>query len=803
MKTDPASYSRLYLDMGLKVMPVHPPLCGEKQTGKTPAEWYPSLARWENRNEWPKRPAQDPKEFVGDGKINPNIGIILGPSRLVVIDFDADGVAQPWLKQHPDVADTLFVARSERMLDGRCHAYFRLAENQQPPAPINQSKTHGWELRSGNQYMVAPPSIHYTGGQYRFFKHGTWLDLDFDPTYPPKGAIEAFRQRIQPLVWDSAFLEGLPGYDIEEVFDTTEDAKELAQSNISKKDIEVARDALRHIDPAQGAERTNWIKIGMAAKSVHDSLRDDWMEFSRKAPNYGKCNGLTGEQECRRQWASFSPKRLTIGTLIHFAKQSGNWNPPRRKNSTDWKKFIRFQLTDTGNAMRFVEAYKDRLRFVSESRTWLVWNSKKWETDENEALVLGLTKGIANSIRQEASALDLSDGVQKQAHDQLLRWADTSESESKRRAMFQLAQAETEIAIRQDQLDSNPLLLNLQNGIYNLKTDSFGPHDPNHLQTRIADVEFNLDADCPLWRSTVEFTRPGNVDEISYIARILAYSMTGSTSEEALFIFYGGGQNGKGTILDTVHRLLGDYSKTANASTFVSGSSGSQSETNFVLAGLQGVRFVHTSETDDEHLLSEALVKRITGRDKIPARRLYGNYFEFYPRFKLFIDCNHKPVIRNMDKGIWRRIHLIPFTVQIPDDSIDRNLKEKLTAEHSGILNWLIAAYRDYQRQGLKPPESILAAKAEYKGDNDFIGRFILEVTEPSPDNHELKSDVYRAYSVWAKQNGETEMKKPKFLRRLNERFATSHVGSSSSVAYKGFRIIWDAIPSSTSFPMG
>jgi putative DNA primase/helicase len=215
-----------------------------------------------------------------------------------------------------------------------------------------------------------------------------------------------------------------------------------------------------------------------------------------------------------------------------------------------------------------------------------------------------------------------------------------------------------------------------------------------------------------------------NADVITFVQTVAGWALTGDTSEQTMFILFGSGANGKSTFLNTIMYLLGDYAIATPTETFMR-KNGDQNTND--IARLRGTRFVTTTEAEQGRRLSEPLIKQITGNDRMTARILYGEFFNFLPTFKIFMATNHKPVIKGTDHGIWRRIKLIPFTTRIPEEKQDKRLEDKLRAEASGILNWLLEGTRLWRREGLKAPAAILNATDEYRGEMDVIGNSIKE----------------------------------------------------------------------------
>ena len=187
------------------------------------------------------------------------------------------------------------------------------------------------------------------------------------------------------------------------------------------------------------------------------------------------------------------------------------------------------------------------------------------------------------------------------------------------------------------------------------------------------------------------------------------------------------------------------------------------------IARLKGARLVTSVEPNEGVRLNEGLLKQLTGDDTVTARKLYSEEFEFKPEFKLWMATNHKPIIRGTDTGIWRRIHMIPFDVQIPEDKVDKNLTHKLKAEMTGIFKWCIDGCLMWQREGLQMPAAVLKSVREYRREMDVISAFIED--KCTLEGTVQASMLYAAYVSWADSNNEYCMSNTKFSTELAKRF--------------------------------
>ena len=253
-----------------------------------------------------------------------------------------------------------------------------------------------------------------------------------------------------------------------------------------------------------------------------------------------------------------------------------------------------------------------------------------------------------------------------------------------------------------------------------------------------------------------------------YLQRVIGYTLTGRTNEQCLYFLHGNGANGKSTFLNVIKELLGpDLARQTPSETLMTRHNSSTND----IARLQSVRMVSANEIEDGSLLAESLVKQMTGGEAMTARYHYQEFFEFVPKFKLFIAGNHKPVIRGRDNGIWRRIRLIPFVVTIPSEQRDEHLQEKLHSELPGILNWAIKGCRIWQKNGLKDPAVITNAVTAYRDEMDLIGAWIDEHCKVGAGLECRASVVYSNYKLWAEGNGYRPMSANAFGRELSQHY--------------------------------
>lgn len=449
-------------------------------------------------------------------------------------------------------------------------------------------------------------------------------------------------------------------------------------------------------------------------------------------------------------------------------------------------------LNDTGNALRLVDKCCDRIRYVAEHKRWLIWNGSRWVVDDVR-FVIELAKATAKSIYGEAATAttrELGDALAKHAHRSL--------DVARIKAMIELAASDPRIVVRAADLDRHDHLLGVANGVVDLRTGKLRPARPEDLITRHSPVAYDPKAKCPTWHRFLNRVTNSNRHLTpnrrhdpgrklaAYLQRAVGYALSGSTDEQVLFFLYGAGANGKTTFLKIVEEVLGpELTRQLPYDSLVERKQPRSSSND--VARLHGARAAFTSEVEDGTSIAESLVKQLTGGEAISARFLYAEYFEFVPKFKLFIAGNHKPIIKGDDHGIWRRLQLVPFEVTIPEAQRDPRLLEKLRAELPGILAWAIRGHRRWLKERLAPPTLVTDAVKEYRDEMDLLGEWIKDCCDVGPGKVLPARDGYRSYEQWAQANGLRPMSSPIFGRRLKERFPRRKMANRN--VYDGLEI--------------
>jgi len=393
-------------------------------------------------------------------------------------------------------------------------------------------------------------------------------------------------------------------------------------------------------------------------------------------------------------------------------------------------------FSDDALALRFIDQHKDTLRYVPSLGKWLRWDGKRWCFDER-LIAHDRMRKICRAAAAECNQAKLAKLIA---------------SNKTAAAAERFARCDQRIVATVDELDADQWLLNTPGSTIDLRTMEEWPHRQSDLLTKVTGVAPNASCPTPVWDAFLARVTDNQPELSEYLQRVAGYSLTGSTQEHALFFLYGVGANGKTTFLNAITACAGDYHRTAPFETFTA-SSVDRHPTD--LAGLRGARLVTAIETEEGRRWAESRIKSLTGGDKISARFMRQDFFEYRPQFKLIIAGNHKPGLKSVDEAIRRRFNLIPFTVTIPPDERDEALPEKLRAELPGIMQWMIDGCVDWQERGLAPPEVVAAATAAYLEAEDALAAWIEEAGQRDPNAWERSNDLFTSWAAWATKSGE------------------------------------------------
>lgn len=450
---------------------------------------------------------------------------------------------------------------------------------------------------------------------------------------------------------------------------------------------------------------------------------------------------------------------------------------------------LRSQLcTDANSAKMFSEEFGPYVRHVP-SWGWLRWSGTAWTRDET-----GEVRRMCECLGDRFRAM-VSQYRDAATARYIFSWARNCESAKGTRDI--LTMAENRVSAPVEQFDAHPYLVNTRNCTLDFeRIEGELPHHREHARadylTRTIPVDWHMCAPCPGWHKFLSEIFPCEAVR-AFVQRLCGYSILGTTREQVFVIGHGGGCNGKSVFLGTLRAVLGDgYAASLPAESFML-QRGDTIRND--LAGLAGVRFLTSSESSEGRRLNEGLIKMLCGGEKVCARFLFKEFFEFLPQFTWWLCTNHRPTITDSTLAMWRRVILVPFETTIAPDRQDRRLPEKLQREAEGILDWAVQGAVDYVRNGLNPPSEVVAATQEYRVESDTIGQFLADAcTRDSKHSMISKRDLYAQFVTWCEAQGETPLTQCKFSKSLAERGFDSVRGSGGVRFWLGLEVTGDRL---------
>jgi putative DNA primase/helicase len=472
------------------------------------------------------------------------------------------------------------------------------------------------------------------------------------------------------------------------------------------------------------------------------------------------------------------------------------------------------RLTDVGNGLRFVNAFEGVVRYVPEWG-WMVWDGRRWERDalgKAQELVKQAARDLHAGATAEMNEVSWRVGITtaesatqdenelkrlKERHGLAMKaaaWAIKSEDARRVGACLSMAKTDPRIAISFNKFDTDVFALNVANGTIDLRTGKLRPHRQADYITKFVNVRYDQNADAPTWGRFLAGTFARDFDLINWTQRWAGWCCSGDTREEIIAILYGSGGNGKSTFVRTLLELLGEYAHKANAEMFLAQKSDRHPTER---ASLCGKRFVAATETGESRRLNESLIKDMTGGEPITAHFMRRDEFTFDVQFKVAMSTNHKPRIYGTDKGIWRRVRLVPFTQRFwkdgeppgaPDMRADPTMVAKLRDEFPGILAWMVRGAMEFFSAGLGRCKAIDQATQEYREAEDTVGQFLDERTVKDPKAETGATELYRSYHSWAEHRGEKPMSGTLFGTKITDGGLEKRKTGGKNV-YVGIRI--------------
>ena len=410
----------------------------------------------------------------------------------------------------------------------------------------------------------------------------------------------------------------------------------------------------------------------------------------------------------------------------------------------------KYPWNDIGAGRILADYYQDRLRYVPERKVWFYYENGIWQPDTGSLRAMKYCMELADLMY--TFALEIRDEDKRKAY---MKYASRWQSHSNRVNILKDAQVHHPISY--GRFDSDIYIFNCKNGTLHIDTGEFTKHRSTDLLTKISTVTYDPNAHSPRFSSYIDEIMSGDADRARFLQKILGYGLTGDTRHECMTILYGvTTRNGKGTLCESVLKVLGDYGCASRPETIAMKSYTNGSQPSEDVARLAGVRFVNIPEPGKGMVLDAAKVKAMTGNDTLNARFLHENSFDFRPQFKIYVNTNYLPVINDMTLFSSDRIIIIPFDRHFDEQSRDTTLKRQFSEEkvQSAILNWLLEGYRLLRSEGLHLPQSVKDATERYQHDSDRMVLFFEDNLVADDTAEEMTSTVYARYKGWCQENG-------------------------------------------------
>lgn len=587
------------------------------------------------------------------------------------------------------------------------------------------------------------------------------------------------------------------------------DADEAGRKAASRwaRELEDVASEVRIIALPDGSDVNDWFVTGNTASALLDLVEvsptshgpkgarrdpDELLQMAlTRSPEEGRNN--TGfwlacqlrderydKDEAQQQLAAYQAAVGSAKSPVYSVEDArvnldSAYAQPARAPSGKTSPAIMHPLTELGNAERFVERFGDRCKYIAALREWWVWDGRRWATD-NDGQVDRWARETVRAISQEADATE-----DEELRKKVLAWARASESRSKLDNLTRLAQSEPGVTASPADFDRDHNLLNVANGVLDLRTGHFRAHQTEDMLHRMSPVAYDPLASSSGFDKFLQRVQP-DPEMRAFLQRAAGYSATGHTTEHRFLMPYSDGRSGKSTFASLLFAVFGlnEYAMHLRPEALAV-SKFEQIPAD--IARLVGARYVLTGELEEGMHLNESLVKSLTGgEDPISARLLHSNPITFFPQCTIWMPTNHRPVVRGTDEGIWGRHLLVSDWVFIPEPERDRNLVSRLKAtELPGILNWIVAGAVEWYREGLNPPASVLAATQAYREESDLMGAFLDEMCSVGADEECTKSALYLEYTAWCREGGLKPLTKIAFGRALKK-----HPGSDITETRRG-----------------
>jgi P4 family phage/plasmid primase-like protien len=623
--------------------------------------------------------------------------------------------------------------------------FYRLSPEFSGIRLIGTIPNHIDVLHWGNRYAMAAPSLHPTGRPYR------WLW----PSDGPPGVLagpQSNAVRLGLPAWPEVPL--LPVAWCERIRALTQVPTEVTQEYKPKfktgdgtpAGLAILRKEIETDWPADSAKNGWNNALYVAAARISELISGGELDYA------------ASRQSLINMALAADATMEGIEPTIDSGFRKGLLHPRTLNSREEFALPDGFRSTDVGNSQRLFKLIDGKSKYVLKWNQWIVYDSGVWFVDDNQVKMFGLAKAVAKELHglalKHSSDSDLRKAILKHAH--------YSESVAGITAMIKATR--DLMPISHEELNQYPEILNVKNGEINLRTGELLPHDPNHLLTVQALVEYDPSATAPIFLKALKRWQPDK-DTCEYLQAASGSGLVGRIVEH-FFVNYGEGQNGKSKFYGAINHVLGPYYVVPNKALIIRTTHEPHPT---VKASLFGKRFAVAAETEKTDRLSESSIKDLTGSDPQTTRRMREDEWKFEYTHTLFIHTNHKPEIRDPGIGMWRRIRVIPWNQTIPDNERDPLLLDKLYTEASGILNWLVAGAIMFLTKGInQEPTSVIQATAEYKNESNEFSKFVDDSTIRGKGGEIKPAELYQEYIKWCKNGSRIAVNNNAFGREMS-----------------------------------
>ncbi len=673
----------------------------------------PKISGWQNLNLETHTEDDARRLFVNH---KGNYGIVTGVNKLCVVDFDNMEVYHKFAEKFPEIiANTVVVKTGKGM-----HVYFRVDDGGFTGPARFDGEVLG-DCRAKGGQVVCPPSIHIQGKRYE------WIN-------------------------------SLKGYEIHIIKSLIELGIEPAKKGITANKKETAAELLE--------------RACKAIIEAEDGTQNDAISFYAGRVFIEVVNGNLPQDEAYDALMKASidgghPAERTAATLESAMKYAQKTKTKQQgKHTSEWFALTGdkiYSRTDRGNAERIIDMFPGKLIFIPETGEFYAWDGKSWNSKNSGKSFLKMYDEMLECLLYEAI---------NERHDKLkeekFSWKLKSEWFSTMTSVKNHLRGMLSKNIQEMDTDDN--LLNCQNGVLNLITLELLPHSPELYMTKIIRANFIPDKPADRWRKFIKDITMDNPELADYLQRIMGYCLTGRTDEKAMFFCYGDtGNNGKSTLLNAAGYILNDYCMKIMSDSLMVKKNGSN--INNDLARLPGARFVIGSEISTGHRLNDGLLRDFVGNgDAITARFLHKEYFQFIPKFKLFMYGNTKPDIYSTDEAMRKKIEMIPFTYEAKNPDV--TLKDVFAGEEmDGVFAWMVKGLEMYHARKLtNKPKCVIDETVGYFDENDFVHNFLSECCETGEGLFVSKAEFYSSYADWSEETNSFKLTKTKFGRAIKQK---------------------------------